>query len=715
MKKYIFNLSFFSLCLFTLLWSCDRKELYTEGEGTVRLNVDIENTIDVVATRALNAEDEARLKEECEIRLYSQNGLIQYYKGVDEIPEEITLRGGDYRVKITAGDSVDVSYHEVFYKKEKNFTVVAGEHTPLEVVGRIVNTVVGVEFDDASLQTVFSEYTVTISSVKGELSFVPEGEHALGYFIVPEDNAILEYTFEGTALSGATYTRSDQMEVKGSTLYEFQFSYTDQGTASGGADLKVKVITTPLEEITDEVEIYQRPFFYGIFEEAMPYYLDVAEARDLEVGIATSSSLKRVILSCERFAEWALPAYMDVMSLKDSEREGLAEKGLTYRLKEANGKSDMRLIFGAALVGKFTAENGWVTITVSATDENGKNRTEDLILTVGGSNVVADQVLPQEVFANRATLRGQIVNTPEERVYFRYRKSGDPQWMEAEVEINGTSFLAQLTGLSPVTTYEYQVAEGESVYAIYTFTTEGAQLPNNSFERWSGSTPLLVHAADEDRFWDTGNQGAATVGGNVTVYDETIFASGNRSIKMQSQFVGVGIFGKFAAGNVFAGKYLKTDGMDGVLGFGREFSDRPVKMRGYIKYNCGIVDYASSTEYHELTKGDPDQGSVYIAVGDWEGEEYNGETFPYIIKTKESERQLFDADVEGTIAYGEKTLYESTTGEGMIPFEIELDYRTWDRKPTAIVIVASASKYGDYFTGSSESCMWLDDLGLVYE
>lgn len=119
MKKYIFNLSFFSLCLFTLLWSCDRKELYTEGEGTVRLNVDIENTIDVVATRALNAEDEARLKEECEIRLYSQNGLIQYYKGVDEIPEEITLRGGDYRVKITAGDSVDVSYHEVFYKKEK--------------------------------------------------------------------------------------------------------------------------------------------------------------------------------------------------------------------------------------------------------------------------------------------------------------------------------------------------------------------------------------------------------------------------------------------------------------------------------------------------------------------------------------------------------------------------------------------------------------------
>ncbi|MCD8079952.1 MAG: PCMD domain-containing protein [Bacteroides sp.] len=287
--------------------------------------------------------------------------------------------------------------------------------------------------------------------------------------------------------------------------------------------------------------------------------------------------------------------------------------------------------------------------------------------------------------------------------------------MEAEVEINGTSFLAQLTGLSPVTTYEYQVAEGESAYAIYTFTTEGAQLPNNSFERWSGSTPLLVHAADEDRFWDTGNEGAATLGGNVTVYDETLFASGNRSIKMQSQFVGVGIFGKFAAGNVFAGKYLKTDGTDGILGFGREFSDRPVKMRGYIKYNSGIVDYASNTEYHELIKGDPDQGSVYIAVGDWAGENYNGETWPYIIKTKSSERQLFDADVEGTIAYGEKTLYESTPGEGMIPFEIELDYRTWDRKPTAIVIVASASKYGDYFTGSSESCMWLDDLELVYE
>lgn len=47
------------------------------------------------------------------------------------------------------------------------------------------------------------------------------------------------------------------------------------------------------------------------------------------------------------------------------------------------------------------------------------------------------------------------------------------------------------------------------------------------------------------------------------------------------------------------------------------------------------------------------------------------------------------------LAYGELVLKESTEGEGLIPFEIELDYKATDRVPTRIIIVASASYYGD--------------------
>lgn len=47
-----------------------------------------------------------------------------------------------------------------------------------------------------------------------------------------------------------------------------------------------------------------------------------------------------------------------------------------------------------------------------------------------------------------------------------------------------------------------------------------------------------------------------------------------------------------------------------------------------------------------------------------------------------------------------------------IPFEYKDIAKT--KRPTHIVIVASASKFGDYFCGSSKSVMYLDDFELVY-
>ena len=74
---------------------------------------------------------------------------------------------------------------------------------------------------------------------------------------------------------------------------------------------------------------------------------------------------------------------------------------------------------------------------------------------------------------------------------------------------------------------------------------------------------------------------------------------------------------------------------------------------------------------------------------------------------------------DGTIAYGEKTFDEAyKDGENLVELTINLDYDNYGgnkRKPTSIIIVASASKYGDYFAGSTGSKMWLDDMELIYE
>ena len=75
---------------------------------------------------------------------------------------------------------------------------------------------------------------------------------------------------------------------------------------------------------------------------------------------------------------------------------------------------------------------------------------------------------------------------------------------------------------------------------------------------------------------------------------------------------------------------------------------------------------------------------------------------------------LFDHNSEHIIAYGTLIFTEKTAGDGLIPFTINLEYRS-NKRPSAIILTCSASMYGDYFCGGNGSEMWLDDLQLVYE
>jgi hypothetical protein len=93
---------------------------------------------------------------------------------------------------------------------------------------------------------------------------------------------------------------------------------------------------------------------------------------------------------------------------------------------------------------------------------------------------------------------------------------------------------------------------------------------------------------------------------------------------------------------------------------------------------------------------------------------YNSEQWPIVIMTKSSKRSLFDKTASNIIAYGEKVFTEATSGDGLVQIEIPIDYTRTDVRPSNIVLVASASRYGDYFTGGP-SVMYIDDFELVYE
>lgn len=347
------------------------------------------------------------------------------------------------------------------------------------------------------------------------------------------------------------------------------------------------------------------------------------------------------------------------------------------------------------------------SVEINCTLANEKENTRILTIVVSDAIVVTEAPARSGIWAKKATLSGTLVKETSETLSFQYRKSGSQEWISVPAVLSGTSISAEVTQLEPGTTYEYQAVAGtQASVKTITFTTEEATtLPNSSFEDWhTPDKAMVIYPQGGEMFWDSGNHGSATMNKNVTTPDETYKHSGKYSVKLQSQFVGVMGIGKFAAGNLFTGQFIGRDGTNGILDFGRTFTSRPSKLRGYIKYTPGTVDYS---ETDALTNGATDIGSVYIALGDWDA--------PVRITTKD--KNLFDKNDEKIIAYGEWDLTTQTQGEdgGLLEFEIPIDYRSLTRIPNYIVIVASASKYGDYFTGSTGSTMWLDDLELIYE
>ena len=114
-------------------------------------------------------------------------------------------------------------------------------------------------------------------------------------------------------------------------------------------------------------------------------------------------------------------------------------------------------------------------------------------------------------------------------------------------------------------------------------------------------------------------------------------------------------------------------------------------------------------------EGVNDKGVIYIALLTDYTETYKGSTFPMVIQTKSSNQRLFDKNGSNVIAYGEWSSQSATSNDNtMTKFEIPLEYKRTDVKPTAILVVCSASYWGDYFSGGNGSVMYIDDFTLNY-
>ncbi|MBD5225241.1 MAG: hypothetical protein HDS68_04650 [Bacteroidales bacterium] len=289
-----------------------------------------------------------------------------------------------------------------------------------------------------------------------------------------------------------------------------------------------------------------------------------------------------------------------------------------------------------------------------------------------------------------------------------YRIAGSNDWVKVSqswITHTGGTFCARIINLNPLTEYEARAYSDAEYGEIIKFITGGVvQVPNTTLSEWSKDGKVWNPWAEGDEpYWGTGNKGATTLGESNTVPTEDTSSGTGLAAKLETRFVGIGTIGKLAAGNIFVGSYLRTEGTNGVLSMGRPFTERPTKLRGYLKYESKPISHTNN-EYTHL-KGEPDTCIVWCALID--------SAEPLEIRTNPANRNLFEPTAGYVVAYGK--FQSGQTIPEYIPFEFDLEYMSTSRVPKYILITASASKYGDFFTGGNGSVLCIDDLELLYD
>lgn len=711
------------LCIFIVaLVSCKEDTGIADAEGVLKLSVGVSDKVEVVS-RSLAEEEQNVLGENCKIRIYSGETLVQKYQGIDNLPAEIALANGNYSVRVTAGDSVAASFEQRFFEGIKEFAIAKGETSTVEVNCGIANTVVAIAWDQSLQEAFKGDCQVTITSATGELVYSSANADAKGYFSLPEDNRKLTCKFSATTLGGEEYVRTTELsDVKDATLYNLTYSYSsvEQGP-TGGAALQIQIDETPLIEEEHVITIKQRPVITckdgeeTTYDIEQPMYLELNAQKDFYVQVATSSTLNSLMIQNENFKQWGfIVNQFDMLSLEGQE-EALKQFGISvYEKKQTLAGDVWTILFAKKLVAQMTGAEGSVSTTIEAVDAAGKSRKVVWNIVASNATVVTDEIIPYEVWTSKATLRGTVTTALESVPKFRYRAKNTADWTTVEATLVENAFSKEITGLTPGTTYEYQAMDGEKASSItYEFTTETAFQPENaSFEYVSGSCPLWIYGEGQSMWWDSGNKGSSMGSKNLTTQDGSIYKDGKYSLKLAS----TSILGNFAAGNVFTGQFLGTESLKyGILGWGRPCTSRPKALKVWVRYTPGTVDFGG-----HIAKGESDNGIIYVAVGDWQSTDSSyGAEWPVVVRTKGP--SLFDPHDSGTIGYGEQIFtenYGTDTETSMKEITIPLDYEGYggyDRKPKSIIIVAAASRYGDYYEGSTSSVMWLDDMELIYE
>lgn len=309
-------------------------------------------------------------------------------------------------------------------------------------------------------------------------------------------------------------------------------------------------------------------------------------------------------------------------------------------------------------------------------------------------------------------ITGKIATFDDNNLTMQWRINGTTEWNEiarTDLTIDEKDNVSTtLKGLTPATEYEYRLlyvqGENEIVSTPLTFTTE-TQTPiyNGGFENWWTSGKVEYPNEQGVSFWDTSNPGGASFGGSNTTPTTEVVHSGSKAAKLESKYIVI----KFAAASMYTGSFGALQGTSGAwLNWGVPFTSRPTALKGYMQYApVAINRVGSNLPAGTPGKGEMDQCGMFCALL----------TEALVVdNTKMDEFPNFETDAR-VVAYGSLPAEQNVNSNGQWKeVNIPLVYRSLTKKPTHLLIVFSASKYGDYFHGGEGSTLYLDDFSFEY-
>lgn len=690
-------------------YSCAEVSPDSDATGFLSVNVE-ENNPDITYVKSTEAENRT-----IALKIYDNVGdLVKEAEDYTSLGK-IELRTGFYHAVASSGENpTGAAFDAPFYSGESDFTIRRGQTESLDIVCRLANIRVTVALAPEITEK-FSKYVFVVKGNDGSsLEYNQDLDNFAreGYF--PGTVTGLEWSLSLVSNTDIAYkTITGKYDnVKPCQHYKFNFTLVEENPST---DIGGSIFTIRLDDSLNQKD-YDLNLDFGK-NDGNPVIsggdIDLSDVRYhtgdiLNVNISSKTKISSLVLSHDDqvLENAGMPRSTEFVGIGQDVLAALEAKGIktsgivpypAVRAEDTPENADFDFTgFLASL------PEGQYSFAFHVMNEDAVMEEQVNVKVLGAKPAVTMQTVSvDEVWAKFAKVTGSYDSDEVPAgLGFSFKTAAGSSWATASsvtVDESSKTFTAEIRGLEPSSDYIVKAVcavdgavEGEEL----TFATESDEtVPNLNFDDWYKDGSVWYPGLSSDnRFWDTANGSKVTM---PTSPEESNVVAG-KAAKLESMTA----FNLLAAGNIYTGKFVKVSGLGAELDWGIPFTSRPLALKGHYLYEPKTIDKVKSP--YDNMKGKTDIGQIQIMLTDWDG--------PFRINT--SKTQFVDINDSHIIGYGTMDLNATS---GYQEFTINVDYRDKTRKPTYIVIVAAASKYGDYFTGGVGSILYVDEFELVYD